>query len=133
MRPIAIAYFAAALTMVGLDFCWLTLTGPFYRRMLGPLLADTTFWPAAVAFYLVYLAGVLCFAVWPAFERGTWWNGAVRGALFGFVAYATYDLTSMATLKVWSLRITLLDMGWGTLLTAITASVSAALTLALEK
>ena len=133
VRNIAIAYLVAGFTMVGLDFCWLSLTASFYRRTLGPLLANATFWPAAIAFYPVYLAGVLCFAIWPALELDGWHGAGLRGAFFGLVAYATYDLTNMATLKAWPLSVTVLDMGWGTLLTAITAGVATALTLALEK
>ncbi len=73
--------------------------------------------PAAVAFYLIYVLGIVVFAVWPALESGDWRTALMRGAAFGFFAYATYDLTNLATLKVWSLKISLIDMAWGTLLT----------------
>ena len=134
MRDAAIAYLAAALVMAGLDFAWLSLTvGPLYTPALGNMLADKPNMGAAVAFYLVYIAGVVIFAVMPALETGDWRTALVRGALFGFFAYATYDLTNLATLKVWSLKISLIDMAWGSILTAATASVSAAVTLAVHK
>ncbi|RYZ75642.1 MAG: DUF2177 family protein, partial [Proteobacteria bacterium] len=76
---------------------------------------------------------IVWFAVRPALESGDWKTAALNGALFGFFAYATYDLTNLATLKVWSLKISLIDMAWGSFITAATASASAAATLALEK
>ena len=129
-----IAYLAAALVMGGLDFAWLKLTsGPIYHRALGATLADQPNMTAAVAFYLIYLVGVVIFAVRPGLETGDWRTALWRGALFGFFAYATYDLTNLATLKVWSLKISLIDMAWGAFLTATAASAGAAAALAFEK
>lgn len=126
MRALAISYLAAALVMGSLDFLWLrTTVEPIYHRALGAVLAEKPDMTAAVAFYLVYLVGVVIFAIRPALADGDWKAALVRGALFGFFAYATYDLTNLATLKVWSLKVSLLDMAWGTLLTAITASAGA--------
>ena len=134
MRDILIAYLVAAVVLVGLDFCWLRLTaGPLYHQALGPLLAEHPSMPPAVAFYLLYLCGVVYLAVQPALESGDWHVALLRGAALGLIAYGAYDLTNMATLKLWSLRVTLLDMAWGTFLTAAAASVSASVTLALEK
>jgi uncharacterized membrane protein len=134
MRIILIAYLAAALVMGGLDFVWLRLTsGPIYHRALGETLADQPNMAAAIAFYLIYLAGVTIFAVWPGLESGDWRTALWRGALFGFFAYAAYDLTNLATLKVWSLKVSMLDMAWGTILTGAAASAGAAAALAFEK
>jgi uncharacterized membrane protein len=80
---------------------------------------------AAVAFYLVYIAGVLVFALRPALASGDWRTAVLFGALFGFFAYATYDLTNLATLRVWSLPVSLIDMAWGTVLTGVAAGAGA--------
>jgi uncharacterized membrane protein len=88
-------------------------------------LADDPNMSVAAIFYLTYLVGVLIFAVRPALASGDWRLAALYGALFGFFAYATYDLTNFATLKVWTLRVTLLDMAWGTVLTGVTAAAGA--------
>jgi len=78
-----------------------------------------------VIFYLTYIVGIQIFAVRPALTSGDWKTAALFGVLFGFFTYATYDLTNMATMKVWTLRVTLLDIAWGTILTGITASAGA--------
>lgn len=125
MASYGTAYVAAALVMGGLDFLWLSnMVGPVYHRALGAVMAENPNMAAAVAFYLVYILGILVFAVRPALQSGDWRQALVMGALFGFFAYATYDLTNLATLKVWSLKVSLIDMAWGTALTATTATVS---------
>ena len=134
MRNALIAYAVAALIMAGLDFLWLSLTvEPFYQRALGAVLAEKPYMPAAVAFYLIYVLGIVVLAVWPALDSGDWRTALVRGAAFGFFAYATYDLTNLATLKVWSLKVSLIDMAWGTFLTGTAAAISAAVTLWSER
>ncbi len=118
-----IAYVACVLVMGALDFLWLTNTsGAVYHRDLGPLLADDPNMTVAVIFYLTYIVGVLIFAVRPALASADWKTALLYGALFGFFTYATYDLTNYATMKVWTLRVTLLDIAWGTVLTGVTAS-----------
>jgi len=125
MMAYLIAYGVAALVMGGLDYLWLTnMVEPLYHRHLGAVMADTPDMRAAVAFYLVYLAGILFFAVRPALAAGDWRVALLHGALFGFFAYATYDLTNLATLKSWSLPVSLIDMAWGTVLTGITATAA---------
>ena len=134
MRNAIIAYLVALLVMAGLDFVWLSLTAdPIYQRALGAVMGEKVNMPAAVAFYLIYVVGVVIFAVEPALENGDWKSALIRGALFGFFAYATYDLTNLATLKVWSLKVSVIDIAWGTFVTGAAASVSAAATLALER
>jgi uncharacterized membrane protein len=121
-----IAYVVCVLVMGGLDFLWLTNTSTaLYQKDLGALLADNPNMVVAVIFYLTYIVGVQVFAVRPALESGDWKTAALFGALFGFFTYATYDLTNMATMKVWTLRVTLLDIAWGTILTGVTASAGA--------
>jgi len=132
--PYLAAYLTAALVMGGLDYLWLTtMMGPLYQRVLGPILAAEPDMKAAIAFYLVYLTGIMWFTVRPALTSGDWTVALMNGALFGFFAYATYDLTNMATLKTWSLQLTLTDIAWGTVLTATTASTAALAALHLVK
>jgi uncharacterized membrane protein len=123
MKAYPIAYVAAALVMLGLDSVWLTLTADrLYRPLIGELMLDG-FRPApAIAFYALYLVGIVVFAIRPAFATGRWTTALVSGALFGLVAYGVYDLTNQATLKIWSTTITLADMAWGSVLTALAAS-----------
>jgi uncharacterized membrane protein len=134
MRENLIAYFAAILVMAGMDFTWFSLASePVYQRALGAILAEKINYPAAVAFYLLYGLGVVIFAIKPALDSGDWRMALVRGALFGFFAYATYDLTNLATLKVWSLKVSLIDVAWGVFVTGTVSAISAAITLAVEK
>ena len=118
------AYLGAGLAFAVIDAVWLTTVGPkLYRPALDDVLADQFNLPAAIAFYLVFIAGVLMLAILPAVREGAGWTRAMaNGAMLGFVAYATYDLTNQATLKVWSLKVTLADIGWGTVLTACAAA-----------
>jgi uncharacterized membrane protein len=118
------AYLASGLAFIAADFGWLTVTGPrLYRPVLGPLLADRVNGAAAVAFYLIYLAGVQVLAVSPSLREGDLRSAALRGLVLGLVAYGTYDLTNQATLRAWATRLTVADMLWGGLLTAFAASV----------
>ena len=120
-----IAYLVCIVVMGGLDFLWLSNTSAsLYHRDLGPLLADNRNMAVAVIFYLIFIVGILIFAVRPALASGDWRTAALYGALFGFFAYATYDLTNFATMKVWTLRVTLLDIAWGTFLTGTVASAA---------
>lgn len=134
MRDSLIAFAGTTVTLLVLDFAWLSLMmGPLYQRNLGPILSDTVNLPAAVAFYVIYAVGVTFFAVRPALDSGNWSDALLRGAALGFLAYATYDLTNLATLKLWSLRLSLLDMAWGAILTAAAASAGTLLALRLER
>jgi uncharacterized membrane protein len=117
------AWFGAAVVFAGLDAVWLTATNAtVYRPVLQSILTPQVRLAPAVVFYLVYLTGTVIFAVRPALQSGDWRRAPVLGALFGFFAYATYDLTNQATLSVWATRITLMDLAWGTFLTATGAT-----------
>ena len=121
-----IAYGVCVLVMGALDAFWLTTASQgLYQKDIGALLAENPNMVVAVIFYLTYIGGIQFFAVRPALESGDWKTAALYGALFGFFCYATYDLTNMATMKVWTLRVTLLDIAWGTFLTGVTASAGA--------
>jgi uncharacterized membrane protein len=109
---------------------WLGLVArTFYRRHLGPLMADRPNWTAAVAFYLLYVVGVTVFAVLPAADSNSLLGAAWRGGLFGLVAYATYDLTNAATLRGWPGIVVVVDMAWGMMLTASVATTAAGVVL----
>ena len=116
--------------MAVLDGIWLTLAARnFYRDNIGHLLGDATNWPPAIAFYVIYTVGAWFFATQPGVDDGSALTAALRGAAFGFVAYATYDLTNHATLRGWPTLVTVVDMAWGTVLTAAVAGIAAWLTL----
>lgn len=101
------------------DAVWLGVVARgFYRRHLGELLRPDVQWWAAVAFYLLFLAGLLVLAVLPALERQSVWRAVGLGALLGFVAYATYDLTNLATLRGFPPIVAAVDLLWGTALAA---------------
>lgn len=124
MLPYLAAYGASAVAFVAADAVWLTLAGPrLYRPVLGPLLADRLNGAAAIAFYLLYLFGVVALAVAPALRAGHWRSAAWSGLVLGVVAYGTYDLTNQATLRLWATRLTVIDMAWGGALTALVATV----------
>ncbi len=104
-----------------IDMVWLGLVAKgFYRKHLGYLMAPDVNWPAAIIFYLLFIAGILVFVVVPGLKTGSLGMTALRGALFGLITYATYDLTNLATVKNWPLTVTLVDMVWGAVLSTLT-------------
>jgi uncharacterized membrane protein len=118
------AALATAISFLALDSLWLGFAASrLYRPRLGSLLLDTFRVAPAAAFYLIYLAGILVFAVAPAFASGRWTTALARGAMLGLVAYATYDLTNQATLCGWSTIVTIADLGWGMVVTGTAATI----------
>jgi uncharacterized membrane protein len=123
MTRFAVAYAATAVVFCGLDFLWLGFVAKgYYQSQVGALLLDKPNLPVAALFYGLYIVGVLIFAVLPALDAGTWGKALLQGALFGFFAYATYDLTNLATLKGWSPGIAMLDLAWGAVVTGLSAT-----------
>jgi uncharacterized membrane protein len=123
MPNFAIAYLSSALVFFAVDFVWLTLATRFlYKPQLGDLLADSPNLPVAAAFYLVYLIGVTVFAILPAANANSWLMALGLGALLGLVAYGTYDFTNLATIRDWPVLVTIVDLAWGTFLTALAAT-----------
>lgn len=105
-----------------IDMVWLGFVARnFYREQIGHLLGDVN-WIAAVIFYLVYIVGIVLFAISPAIKSGSWTTALLWGAVFGFFAYATYDFTNLATLKDWPVLVTVVDIAWGTVLTGSVAT-----------
>jgi uncharacterized membrane protein len=118
-------FFITLLIFLGIDAFWLGLVAPrFYQAQIGHLMAGTPNLPAAGVFYLLFVAMLVYFVIEPAVQTSTPREAIVRGALFGLVTYATYDLTNLATLRDWPLQVTLVDLIWGTALTAATTSLS---------
>ncbi len=116
------AYVAAAVVFVVLDLLWLGVVARgFYHGQIGGLLRQPFNWPAAVAFYLLYVGGILFFAVAPGLAAQSLRAAALCGFLLGILAYGTYDLTNLATLKNWTVTVTLVDILWGGIITMICA------------
>jgi uncharacterized membrane protein len=102
-----------------IDLIWLGLIAKnLYQRQIGHLMSDSVNWAAAIIFYLLFIVGLVYFAILPAVNDGEWLRALALGAFFGFITYATYDLTNLATLKDWPIQITLIDLAWGTFLGA---------------
>ena len=124
MKTILAAYAAAAVTMLAMDAVWLSMAADLlYRPLLGDILLPGFRPVPAILFYVLYVVAIVIFAIKPALVTGSWSGAAGKGALLGFFCYATYDLTNQATLKTWPATVTIVDMGWGTFLTACAATV----------
>ncbi len=123
MRVPLIAYLATAVVFFTLDFIWISLAaGPVYKAHLGGLMMDKPNLPVAAGFYLLYVIGVIVFAVLPALAAQDWVHALWAGALLGLVSYGAYDLTNQATLIGWSSFVSIVDMAWGTCATAAAAT-----------
>ena len=124
-----IAYIATAVVFFGLDFIWLSRVAiGFYKSKIGPLMLEKPNFAAAGIFYLFYIAGIVYFAVAPALNGGEWNTAMISGAILGFIAYGTYDMTNLSTLKNWSLSMSIVDIIWGTVLTSTAATAGFAIT-----
>lgn len=121
MKKSLIAYVATLVTFLLLDGVWLgLLMAPTYRELLGPLMLEKPLLIPAAVFYCLYIFGCVLLVVLPALS---WQRTAKMGALLGLVAYGTYDLTNMATLRGWSVQVTLMDWAWGTFASAVACTV----------
>ena len=124
-RQHVIAYVWTAVIFLALDAVWLSVMAErLYRPALGRLMLDKFDYAPAAVFYPLYVLGIVVFAVAPSLESGRWTTALGLGALFGLIAYATYDLTNQATLRDWPLRVTLADLCWGTFATALAAALA---------
>ena len=113
--------------MIAIDLLWLgVIAKPLYQQGIGHLMSGEPRIPVAVLFYLLYPAGLVLFAIAPQEAAHSSGRTALWAALFGFFAYATYDLTNLATLKAWPLSLALIDMAWGMLVSAVAASAGKA-------
>ncbi|MDF1775250.1 MAG: DUF2177 family protein [Rhizobiaceae bacterium] len=124
MTRYLIAYAMTAIVFFSVDYVWLSkIARNFYFERLGPLMLDKPNIGAALGFYLMYIAGIIIFAVAPGLKHGSLWYAMGYGALFGFFTYATYDMTNYATLKNWPVSIVFVDIAWGVFLTGASASL----------
>ena len=119
------AYLLTAVVFFAVDLVWLGfIANNLYKKYLGHLLRADVNWTAAIIFYLLYIVGILIFAVYPAVHKNSLGHAIMMGALFGFFAYETYDLTNLATLRDWPLAISLIDIAWGLFLTGTVSCAS---------
>ena len=117
---IIISYLLTTVVFFAIDMVWLGfIAKTLYRKYLGALISDTVNWTAAIIFYLIFIVGIFIFVITPAVEKQSVVRAIVLGAIFGFIAYATYDLTNYATLKGFPLNIVFIDLAWGAVLTAL--------------
>lgn len=107
------------------DIVWLGFIAKnLYKIYLGNLMAPNVNWTAAIIFYFLFIAGLVFFVINPAIEKESLKHAIVIGGFFGLIAYSTYDLTNLATMKDWPLNITVIDIIWGTILNAATAGIT---------
>lgn len=117
------SFLAAVLIFLAIDLVWLgVVASRLYQHYMGHLLREHPNWPAALTFYLIFIAGLLWFAVRPGVADGSAATVALNAAIYGFVTYATFDLTSLAVLARFPLAIVPIDMAWGTILSTLVAS-----------
>lgn len=125
ISKIILLYFLTVPVFFAIDMTWLGLIAKnFYKAQLGYLMRTDIVWWAAILFYLLFIVGIIYYAVLPAYASGAWTKALLLGALFGFFTYMTYDLTNYATVKDWPLAIVVVDILWGTILSASVATAS---------
>ncbi|SDF74532.1 MULTISPECIES: DUF2177 family protein [unclassified Duganella] len=116
------AYGGVLLSLLVLDALWIGLyMASAYKAALGELMLAQPRFAAAAVFYLLYAAGVVFLAVAPGLRADSWQTAALHGAVLGLIAYATYDATNYAILKAWPLGLSVVDVAWGSLMTALAA------------
>jgi uncharacterized membrane protein len=124
MKPLGIFATTLAVFLV-VDMIWLMgIAKTFYRTQLGALMTDKVNMGAAGVFYLLYAFGLMMFVIVPHLAPGGWTGAAVWGGLFGLVAYGTYDLTNLATLRGWPMLLSMVDLVWGGVLSALTSAIT---------
>ena len=118
-----VAYAATAIVMIAIDLLWLgVIAKPLYQQGIGHLMAERPNIPIAILFYLIFPIGLMIFAVLPNAAVAEGGKTLIAGALFGFFAYATYDLTNLATLKGWPIGLSVIDVIWGTFVSSVAAA-----------
>lgn len=118
-------YLIAFVLFLVIDLIWLGIVARnLYQNQIGSLLKTNTNWTAAIVFYLLFIGGLVFFAILPNIGSETLWRTLLYGALFGLITYATYDLTNLATLEGWPIQITIIDLMWGTFLGASTSALT---------
>jgi uncharacterized membrane protein len=115
-----VGYATTLVMLTGIDMLWLGIIAKqMYRTGIGHLMAEKPIWAVAALFYPVFALGLMIFAVVPNEGAAHWSKASIAAAMFGFFAYATYDITNLATLERWPWRLSLIDMTWGTAVSAV--------------
>lgn len=118
-------YLVAVVSFFAIDMAWLGfIAKDIYKEQLGFIMKTNFNWVAAFIFYFIYIFGLVFFVINPALEKGQFFYALFVGALFGFITYATYDLTNLSTLENWPIKITIIDLLWGTVLGASVSSLT---------
>ena len=122
MLKYILLYAGTLVIFLVIDFIWLNYVAKnLYANQIGHLLASKPNLIPALIFYLLFVVGVLVFAILPGIEAKSLGKTLILGALFGLLTYATYDLTNLATLKDWPLKVTIIDLIWGTSVSTVTS------------
>lgn len=120
---ILIGYLFTSAVFFIIDMIWLGLIAKnFYAKSLEGFLSEQVNWTAAIIFYFIFIAGISFFAIYPAVEKNAFHLAVIYGLLFGFFTYSTYDLTNYATLNNWPLKVVLVDIAWGSLLSGMVSA-----------
>ncbi len=118
-------YLIALPVFFAIDMLWLGIVAKdFYAKQIGALMKSDINWIAAIVFYLIFIAGLVIFVIAPSMEKRSWTHALFFGAFFGFVCYATYDLTNLAVAKDWPLWVTIVDLIWGAVIAASVSTVT---------
>ena len=117
-------YIVCLAAFLVLDFAWLgSVTQPFYQRQLGALLSPDVVWPAAIAFYLMFITGLIVFCIAPALRFRSPGRAGALGGFYGFITYATYELTNLALITNWPAALVPVDIGWGIVLCTLVSLI----------
>lgn len=120
------AFIFSAIIFGILDALWLNnVAMDMYRSTISEIMADKLRMAPALVFYMIYLFGMMWFAIRPALISGQWTSALLNGTFLGFIAYATFDLTSQAVFKGWTWKLSIVDIAWGTFATGTTAALAA--------
>ena len=120
VATIIYTYLAMTVTFLAVDLLWLGIvTKNFYQGQIGMLMKDSPNWTAALIFYALFIVGIMVFAVLPHYQKNSFAETLLYGALFGFFTYMTYELTNLAVLKDWPLPIVFVDIAWGVVLASV--------------
>ncbi len=118
-------YAIAFVTFFLIDIVWLVVVArKLYQKELGYIMSEKPNWIVAALFYLIFIAGLIFFVINPALEKNSWTYALLVGMLFGLITYSTYDLTNLATLKDWPIKITIIDLIWGTSLGGLVSTIT---------
>ena len=123
MKRLLAAFAGALIAFCACDFVWLAIVArDLYQAQIGNLMLEQPNWIAAAIFYPIYAAGIVFFCVGPALAHGSWTRAAISGVLLGLIAYATYDLTNLATLRGWPTAVSTIDIAWGMFVSGVAAT-----------